>query len=85
MNSELVIYCFQILAGGNKEALSVAKACNLQFVRVEGFVFSHIADEGFIDASAGPILRYRRYIDAESVLIFSDIKKKHRYSKTPII
>ncbi|XP_014276359.1 uncharacterized protein F13E9.13, mitochondrial isoform X2 [Halyomorpha halys] len=67
----------QILAGGNKEALSIAKACDLQFIRVEGFVFSHIGDEGFIDASAGSLLRYRRFIDAESVLIFSDIKKKH--------
>lgn len=67
----------QILAGGNKQALAVAKAANLQFIRAEGFVFSHVADEGFTDACAGDILRYRKQIDAEDVLVFTDIKKKH--------
>ncbi|XP_055629715.1 uncharacterized protein F13E9.13, mitochondrial isoform X2 [Toxorhynchites rutilus septentrionalis] len=46
----------QILACGNFEALAIAKACNFDFVRAEGFVFSHIADEGFTDADAGQIL-----------------------------
>lgn len=67
----------QILAGGNKQALAVAKASGLQFIRAEGFVFSHVADEGFTDACAGDVLRYRKQIDAEDVLVFTDIKKKH--------
>ncbi|KAJ8922104.1 hypothetical protein NQ315_004036 [Exocentrus adspersus] len=67
----------QVLAGGNREALSVAKACSMNFIRAEGFVFSHIADEGFTDANAGIILRYRRNIQADDVLVFTDIKKKH--------
>ncbi|XP_050332819.1 uncharacterized protein F13E9.13, mitochondrial isoform X1 [Bactrocera neohumeralis] len=67
----------QILACGNKQALAVAKACDLQFIRAEGFVFAHVADEGYTDACAGEILRYRKYIDAENVLIFTDLKKKH--------
>ncbi|CAK9827115.1 Uncharacterized protein F13E9.13, mitochondrial [Anthophora retusa] len=67
----------QILAGCNKEALAVAKAANFQFIRAEGFVFSHIADEGFTDACAGSLLRYRTQIDADDILIFTDIKKKH--------
>lgn len=67
----------QILTGGNREALAVAKACDFNFIRSEGFVFSHIGDEGFIDSDAGVLLRYRRNIDAEDVLIFTDIKKKH--------
>jgi len=50
----------------------------LDFIRCEGFVFSHIGDEGWIDAEAGSLLRYRKMIDAENVLIFTDIKKKHR-------
>uniref|UniRef100_A0A182JAY3 BtpA family membrane complex biogenesis protein n=1 Tax=Anopheles atroparvus TaxID=41427 RepID=A0A182JAY3_ANOAO len=68
----------QILAGCNREALAVAKACKLQFIRAEGFVFGHMADEGFTDACAGPLLRYRKQIDAEDVLVLTDIKKKHR-------
>ncbi|MFA8436508.1 MAG: BtpA/SgcQ family protein [Marinifilaceae bacterium] len=67
----------QILAGANKEALAVAKAANLQFIRVEGFVFGHVADEGYIDAGAGELLRYRRLIGAENVKVLTDIKKKH--------
>ena len=67
----------QILAGANKEALAVAKSSSIDFIRAEGFVFSHIADEGFIEAQAGELLRYRKQINAEDVAVFTDIKKKH--------
>ena len=67
----------QILAGASSWALAVAHACGASFVRVEGFVFAHVADEGLIEASAGELLRYRRTIGAEKVRIFADIKKKH--------
>src|SRR5215831_359643 len=67
----------QVLAGANREALAVALACGAAFVRVEGFVFAHVADEGLIEASAGELLRYRRAIGAEHVRVFADIKKKH--------
>lgn len=67
----------QILASANKEALAVAQAAGLDFIRAEGYVFSHIADEGFIDSCAAELLRYRKHIGAENILIFTDIKKKH--------
>ena len=67
----------QVLAGANREALAVAHAAGARFVRVEGFVFAHVADEGLIEGSAGELLRYRRAIGAEGVRIFADIKKKH--------
>jgi membrane complex biogenesis BtpA family protein len=67
----------QILAGANKAAMAVAHACGACFVRVEGFVFAHVADEGLIESTAGELLRYRRAIGAESVMVFADIKKKH--------
>jgi membrane complex biogenesis BtpA family protein len=68
----------QVLAGANREALAVAQAAGLQFVRCEGFVFAHVADEGLMaEADAGPLLRYRRMIGAEEVAILADIKKKH--------
>ena len=67
----------QVLAGANRAALAVAHACGAAFVRAEGFVFAHVADEGIIESSAGDILRYRRAIGAENVLVFADIKKKH--------
>ena len=67
----------QVLAGANEEALAVAHAGGADFIRAEGFIFSHVADEGIIEASAGPLLRYRKQIGAEKVKILCDIKKKH--------
>ena len=67
----------QILAGANREAVAVAHAAGLDFVRVEGFAFAHIADEGIIESSAAELLRYRRTIGAERVQVWADVKKKH--------
>jgi membrane complex biogenesis BtpA family protein len=67
----------QVLAGANDCALAVALACGASFVRVEGFVFAHVADEGVIESSAGSLLRYRRAIGAGGIRVFADIKKKH--------
>lgn len=67
----------QILAGANREALAVAQASGAAFVRVEGFVFAHVADEGLMEADAGDLLRYRKAIGASVIRIFADIKKKH--------
>jgi hypothetical protein len=36
-----------------------------------------VADEGVIESCAGELLRYRRTIGADRVLVFADIKKKH--------
>ena len=67
----------QVLAGANREALGVALACGACFVRVEGFVFAHVADEGLMESCAGDLLRHRRAIGADHVRVFADIKKKH--------
>lgn len=67
----------QILAGANLEALGVAVAAGLQFMRVEGFVFAHVADEGLIEASAAVLIRRRAQLQAQQIKIFADIKKKH--------
>jgi membrane complex biogenesis BtpA family protein len=67
----------QVLAAANREALAAAHACGAAFVRVEGFVFAHVADEGLIEGCAGELLRYRRSIGAQAVHVFADIKKKH--------
>ena len=67
----------QILAGANHEAVAVAYAASLDFVRVEGFAFAHVADEGIIESSAASLLRFRRAIGAERVQVWADVKKKH--------
>lgn len=67
----------QVLAGANREAIAVAQAAGGAFVRVEGFVFGHVADEGWIESSAAELTRYRKAIGAASIRIVADIKKKH--------
>lgn len=67
----------QILAGANIEAMAVAHAAGLDFIRAEGFAYAHVADEGIIEASAAKLLRYRRMIGAERVQVWTDVKKKH--------
>jgi hypothetical protein len=67
----------QVLAGANLEAMAVAHAAGLDFIRAEGFAFAHVADEGIIESSAAELLRYRRNIGADGVQVWTDIKKKH--------
>ncbi|XP_060923799.1 uncharacterized protein F13E9.13, mitochondrial [Limanda limanda] len=67
----------QILSSANQQAMAVALASGMDFIRAEGFVFSHVADEGLLNACAGELLRYRKQVGAEHVQIFTDIKKKH--------
>jgi membrane complex biogenesis BtpA family protein len=67
----------QVLAGANREALGIALTAGLNFIRAEGFVFAHVADEGIIQSDAAALLRYRKMIGAESIGIYADIKKKH--------
>ena len=67
----------QILAGANAEALAVAHAAGLDYIRAEGFSFAHVADEGLIQSSAAELLRLRRRIGADGVRVWADVKKKH--------
>ena len=67
----------QVLAGANTGALAVAQACGASFIRAEGFSYVAIADEGVMDADAGPLLRYREAIGADSIAVLADIRKKH--------
>ena len=67
----------QILAGANKEALAVAQNAEFDFIRAEGFVFGHLADEGMMNSDAAELLRFRKQIGAENIKVYTDIKKKH--------
>ena len=67
----------QILAGANQEAISVALAAGLDFIRAEGFAYAHVADEGLMESCAADLLRYRREISASTVRVWADVKKKH--------
>ena len=67
----------QVLAGANEAALDIAVACDLDFIRAEGFAYGHVADEGWIEADAGRLLRRRAHLGADHIEVWTDIKKKH--------
>ncbi|HKQ76612.1 MAG TPA: BtpA/SgcQ family protein [Blastocatellia bacterium] len=67
----------QILAGANIEAMAVAHAADLDFIRAEAYAFAHVADEGVIQSSAAQLLRYRKMIGADRAQVWTDVKKKH--------
>lgn len=67
----------QILSAANREALAVAISARLDFIRVEGYTFAHVADEGIIQSSAAALIRLRDYLKAQNIFIMADIKKKH--------
>jgi len=66
----------QVLAAANRQALGIAAVTGARFIRVEGFAYAHVADEGWIDACAGPLLRDRSQLGAP-VAIWADVQKKH--------
>lgn len=67
----------QILSAANREALGVAISAKLDFLRVEGYTFAHVADEGIIESCAAELIRLRDYLKATDIKILADIKKKH--------
>ena len=68
----------QVLAGANREAVSIAHATGARFVRAEGFAYAAVADEGLLEeADAGPLLRHRKAIGADQIAIWTDVRKKH--------
>jgi membrane complex biogenesis BtpA family protein len=67
----------QLLEAANESALQIAAACNLDFIRVEGYVFAHVGGAGLIEGCAGQLLRLRKKLGAEHIRVFGDVKKKH--------
>ena len=55
----------------------MAVATGLDFLRVEGFVYAHVGDEGVHESCAAELVRRRALLKAEHIKIYADIKKKH--------
>ena len=67
----------QMLEAANESALEIAHAAELDFLRVEGYVFGHMGGAGLIEGCAGRLLRKRKELGCEQIKVFGDIKKKH--------
>ena len=67
----------QMLEAANITSLEIAAEADLDFIRVEAYVFAHVGGSGVINGSAGKILRRRKELQAEHIKVFADVKKKH--------
>ena len=67
----------QMLEAANLTSLEIAAEADLDYIRVEAFVFAHVGGSGIINGSAGKILRRRKELRAEHIKVFADVKKKH--------
>lgn len=67
----------QMLEAANITSLEIAAEADLDYIRVEAYVFAHVGGSGIINGSAGKILRRRKELQAEHIKVFADVKKKH--------
>jgi hypothetical protein len=67
----------QMLEAANITSLEIAAEADLDYIRVEAYVFAHVGGSGIINGSAGKILRRRKELEADHIKIFADVKKKH--------
>ncbi|MFC1638084.1 BtpA/SgcQ family protein [Patescibacteria group bacterium] len=67
----------QMLEAANCDAMNIAIAADLDFIRAEGFVYAHIGGAGIIEGSAREILKLRANADASHIQVWADVKKKH--------
>jgi membrane complex biogenesis BtpA family protein len=67
----------QMLEAANITSLEIAAEADLDYIRVEAFVFAHVGGSGIINGSAGKILRRRKELQGEHIKVFADVKKKH--------
>ena len=67
----------QMLEAANITSLEIAAEADLDYIRVEAFVFAHVGGSGIINGSAGKILRRRKELGTEHIKVFADVKKKH--------
>lgn len=62
---------------GAKQALAVAKAVGANFIRCFNLMNAYISNSGFVGAAAPELMRYRRQLDAEDIMIYGDFQVKH--------
>ncbi|MGA7882575.1 MAG: BtpA/SgcQ family protein [Terrimicrobiaceae bacterium] len=67
----------QLLEAANEAALEIACEADLDFIRVEGYVFAHIGGAGLIEGCAGRLLRKRAELGCNDIKVFADVNKKH--------
>jgi membrane complex biogenesis BtpA family protein len=66
-----------VLANATLHSIAVAKAAGAQFVRANQWANAYVANEGFLEGTAGRALRYRASLGAADVRVLADVHVKH--------
>lgn len=62
---------------GAKQALAVAKAVGADFIRCFNLMNAYISNSGFVGAAAPELMRFRKQLDAENIMVYGDFQVKH--------
>ena len=62
---------------GGVQALAVAQAVHADFIRCFNLMNSYISNSGYVGAAAPELMRYRKLLGAENVMVFGDFQVKH--------
>jgi len=66
-----------LLANAAKPAMAVAKSTESSFIRVNEWVNAYVANEGIVEGKAAEAMRYRSWIEARDIRVFTDVHVKH--------
>ena len=72
-----------VLRNDGAAALAVAAASGAAFVRVNVLSSAMVTDQGVIESEAAELMRLRRLLDAQRVLVLADVLVKHAYPLAP--
>lgn len=67
----------QILEAANEDSLRIAGEADLDWIRVEAYVFAHIGNSGLIEGCSAKLQRRKAEWGYKDIKIFTDVKKKH--------
>lgn len=66
-----------VLANASIQSIAVAKSAGAHFIRANQWVNAYIANEGYLEGTAGRTLRYRGQVQATNIRVFADVHVKH--------
>lgn len=66
-----------ILRNSWQAAMAVAAILGARFIRINVLTDAVVTDQGIVQGCSADLLRYRRVLGAQGVLIFADIEVKH--------
>lgn len=66
-----------VLRNSWKAAMGIAAVLEARFIRINMLTDVMVSDQGLIEGCAADLVRYRKVLDAQEVMIFADIESKH--------